>query len=76
MNLTCQQYHVSAVSIDELVTTVTLPDEDGKLVGADAVKFFERSGLHRDLLAKVSLYSLYNFFSRHLPLWNIRSGLT
>jgi len=29
-------------------------DEDGKLVGGDAVKFFERSGLHRDLLAKVT----------------------
>ena len=28
-------------------------DEDGKLVGGDAVKFFERSGLQRDLLAKV-----------------------
>ncbi|EIE18740.1 hypothetical protein COCSUDRAFT_38543 [Coccomyxa subellipsoidea C-169] len=28
-------------------------DADGKLTGADAVRFFERSGLPRDLLAKV-----------------------
>jgi hypothetical protein len=28
-------------------------DADGKLTGGDAVKFFERSGLSRDLLAKV-----------------------
>lgn len=29
-------------------------DQDGKLLGSDAVKFFERSGLPRDQLAKVS----------------------
>ena len=28
-------------------------DVDGKLTGGDAVKFFERSGLPRELLAKV-----------------------
>lgn len=28
-------------------------DRDGRLVGADAVGFFERSGLPRELLAKV-----------------------
>ena len=28
-------------------------DRDGRLTGGDAVKFFERSGLPRDLLAKV-----------------------
>ncbi len=28
-------------------------DHDGRLTGADAVKFFERSGLPRDQLAKV-----------------------
>ena len=32
-------------------------DQDGKLLGADAVKFFERSGLPRDQLAKVSATS-------------------
>ena len=30
-----------------------LADSDGRLTGADAVRFFERSGLPRDLLAKV-----------------------
>ena len=33
---------------------IHLPDADGKLTGGDAVKFFERSGLPRDTLAKVS----------------------
>lgn len=28
-------------------------DQDGRLSGPDAVKFFERSGLPRDVLAKV-----------------------
>lgn len=32
-------------------------DGDGKLTGGDAVKFFERSGLPRDLLAKVGMHA-------------------
>lgn len=37
-------------------------DRDGKLIGADAVQFFERSGLPRDLLAKVALLPNLSFF--------------
>lgn len=33
---------------------VILPDCDGKLLGGDAVRFFDRSNLNRDILAKVS----------------------
>ena len=36
-----------------LKSEVLRADSDGRLTGADAVRFFERSGLPRDLLAKV-----------------------
>ena len=38
-------------------TSATCADVDGKLTGGDAVKFFERSGLPRELLAKVCMHA-------------------
>ncbi len=37
-----------------MTNKVLRADSDGRLTGADAVRFFERSGLPRELLAKVS----------------------
>ena len=37
----------------QIASSYDLADSDGRLTGGDAVRFFERSGLHRELLAKV-----------------------
>ncbi len=46
-----------------LTNMVLCADSDGRLTGADAVRFFERSGLPRELLAKVRPWSW-----RHAPV--------